>query len=67
MIPVNAYPAHLRALAGMWPSQTPEKSGNPSAVFGTGCDAAGVCASAFGAVWALRLAEKVMVAARASV
>src|SRR5579863_2723538 len=40
IIPVNEYPAYLRALGGICPSQTPEKSGTPSAVLGSACGAA---------------------------
>src|SRR5580700_8781046 len=69
MSPVNEYPAHFRALAGICPSQTPEKSGTPSAVLGSPCGAAAFSAVefVFGEVCALSPDEKIKAAARARI
>src|SRR5882762_9297116 len=63
----NEYPDQGRALAGMCPSQTPEKSGTPSAVLGTAraSGALFAVAAGLGAVCAARMDENASVAVRA--
>src|SRR5579863_803590 len=64
IIPVNEYPAYLRALGGICPSQTPEKSGTPSAVRETFSVGMGLSfAPAFGAICARMPGVKIKTAA----